>query len=408
MSQNDVENYLKDLGHSGVAQNEFTMDARAALGKLGRFQLPQPGLWAVKLVQGAVAMGASRVDFKLGRSSIEFRCYGQVDLDASDLLEAALGAETCSDKKLRNWVTAVRAAIGKDPLKLEICSLRGRQLTTVRMEDGSLTKQTTVLEGSLPSHRLSLHLWYRRPRLTSRTADEYKELCDRCKFCPIVVSVDARSVSRQFLPYIGGWVGTTHHPKEFQAFVLPSEGSTRQLFHSPAGFGGISCHYFVGVRQRSDSSAQVRVLWLKDGVLVRGSSITPDNLSNTIEIVCSADHATYDLSEWTVKSSDLRFPFSAIQSAARKQCERLSENSTNIQDDRPKSPVGGAVTFGACASTLALGHPGVAIFLGASAIIGRYLVVSSHDSSAGLRVIPSLIKSFQRLSEFSERELKLF
>lgn len=182
---------------------EFTVNPARALEQMGRFQLTDPGLWVVKLVQAAVALGASRIEFNLDYRRTTVRFYDTPPVDGADLARSMLSGELPSEPWKRHLVVGLRAFHGQSPRSLSWTDSSG---TRVMIEGTELevsepgqagTPETlkVVAELTLVPHRLD-----RLPMLFQQTLAEHVALSQRCSLCHLPILVDGRLVSRQFPP----------------------------------------------------------------------------------------------------------------------------------------------------------------------------------------------------------------
>lgn len=76
----DLERYLAQAAEVGrpTSSGKFTLDYQAALAKLRRYQLRSPSDFLVRLVTGAIGLGAPRVDVEVGRAAFAVRFPGQL------------------------------------------------------------------------------------------------------------------------------------------------------------------------------------------------------------------------------------------------------------------------------------------------------------------------------------------
>lgn len=71
MKDDLLQEFLNPLRTEVESVGEFSLDPTAALEKMARSQLPQPGLWAVKIIQGAVALGVDEVAVVQGDTALQ-------------------------------------------------------------------------------------------------------------------------------------------------------------------------------------------------------------------------------------------------------------------------------------------------------------------------------------------------
>lgn len=114
MSQ--LESLIAQLSHEAEddSSGTFTMDARQALSKLGRFQLGHSKQWVLKLIQAAVVWGAASVSVRCDTEEIV------VELEASpptleEVEQAFYRPQTESDRGLQHLKVALwNLALGQE------------------------------------------------------------------------------------------------------------------------------------------------------------------------------------------------------------------------------------------------------------------------------------------------------
>lgn len=321
-----LKSFLAEVGGEVESSATFTVDPVSALEKLSGFQLPKEGLWAVKLVQGAVAAGASSIAFTMERKRIRFRCEGGLRPGARRLLNLVCSGSIPKDRGERHWVTALRGAYG----------LGGRVCWSGWEEDGP---QTVTIQGTEVSWRdepgrllssLEVVVEFESGSVGRReTASAYATLCEACRFCHVPVLVDNRMVSRQPVhdgkpdPHLVIWAEPPV-PGE-QAFCLhPHPTPTPE--HFCAALREVSqslpeCAVFL--RLKPLERAESKVYWSQDGALLGPYKLTFEQ-DIAIEMVLPGDNLRTDLSEWVVVEADRAIPLETLRRAAsaiKKQLE---------------------------------------------------------------------------------------
>ncbi len=369
MSKDQLEEFLGDLGHQGQADYGFTIDPARALAQMSRYQMPAPGLWAVKLVQGAVAAGARRVTFTLGRNSLEFRCFGEFTVDATDLLGKVVQGRPCADRALAHWITALRAALGKEPETLVLTTCQGDLLQQIEVRGGQVRSTQRSLEGSHIYHRLALKLTYGRASGSRPNAAEFQELYQRCRLCPIPVVVDGKDVLRENLPYWTSYLQPSEAEQPTMALSVQPQSGT-ESFHLVGDRllrpGTYRASMFLGVALTSRPS-KPHLYWLRDGVLLGPYATAGPSVTARVDIVLPGDDVDLDLSEWGVREHGQLFPARAVQDALT----HLGRVVAPLEHVRP-TPARGerAIWAGATALSLIFGGPGVAGLVVVSGLLG--------------------------------------
>lgn len=369
MSKDPLELLLGDLGHRGRAEHRFTIDPARALAQMSRYQMPAPGLWAVKLVQGAVAAGAHRVTFTLGRGSLEFRCFGDFAANAGDLLGKLVQGRQESDRATAHWIAALRAALGKEPEIMVLTTCQGDQIDQIEIRGGEVRTSRRQLEGSHIYHRLALKVVYGRQAQSRANLAEFQELCQRCRLCPIPVVVDGKDVLRENLPYWTSYL-LPSRPEEpdMPLSVQPQSGT--ESFHLVGDkllrAGTYRAAMFLGVALSSRPS-RPHLYWLRDGALLGPYPTSGPSVAARVDIVLPGDDVDLDLSEWGVKDRARNFPSERVREAL----VHLARVVSPLEHTRPSAAPGErAIWAGAAAVSLVFGGPGLAGLVVVSGLLG--------------------------------------
>lgn len=383
MNDHGLEDYLSRLGHRGQARESFTIDLRQALLKMATHQMPTPGLWAVKLVQGAVAAGATRVDFKLSRRTLHFRAFGDFPASAVGLLEQVLGTHTAIRRADRHWATALRAALGRRPQQLTLVTVAGREMQRISVtSSGAIQSEVSRLDRSQTNYRLLVRLDYADN--DGPLGDEFRELCQRCYLCPIPLVVNGRDVIRENLPY---W--TSHaeplRPGEetLELGITPQRGTEAFHFRGAERLhpGRHQCAFFLGL-MLAQAPVRPEVYWLRDGALLGPHPVDFAPLPAQVQIVLPGDHCELDLSEWAVRQPDADLPAERIIAAANGLLLQLgnAEQSHQALRGRDQLLLGSGVGL-----TLLVGNVTVAGLLLFGAAVGVAMTPRSYGPPDSLR-----------------------
>lgn len=245
----------------------FTLDSLRARQKLAEFQLPESGLWLVKLVQAAVALGAPSVNIAFARSSVSVRFDSHQLPAAEELLHLVMSGQLPPDPQRLHLVTALRSCAGATTESVEWHSQGGQvkmdarsTLTTSSQETGFLLIATRPPRARTLSKTLATSISH----LVRNTAEEYEAVAQRCWVCPIPVILDGRPLRRGYdSPLLRG--------------LLTNPGEVLMQYEkSRAGLPAFS----VGIRQippvpgrptlsALESRAEVHKPVLKDGFFLR-------------------------------------------------------------------------------------------------------------------------------------------
>ncbi len=394
MSKQSLESFLESLVSSSEPSAEFTLDPRSALEKLSQFQLPEAGLWVVKMVQGAVAADLFGVEFAFSSSSIECRMYGAQVPSAKVLFEALVNSKAPSQRAQRHWVTALRSIYGQDFTRITWVSENHDQAEIVTIDKDQI-KLTARPVQDLEVERFFLKIEYpsRWFPWSSVGVDEYKLLCDRCPFCPIPVTADSRLVSQQHPSRLTQgavaalWMdGPRDGGPSFPLTIeeVPKGLTAPTLLVSKwasEDFGIHPCSLLVSLSPNGAKLEAPKVYWLRDGAVLGPLYLTTllDGLSMTV--ICPGDQAETDLSEWALRDPSTAFPAAQVLECVRAIRDLLRPRVAKQKTSSSGSTLGtGAwITAETC---LYLGWAG--LIIGATIAVTSILVGAVSNSEAGV------------------------
>lgn len=201
--QSPMDALLQEQREGGVYVDSasFTLDSLRARQKLAQYQLPEAGLWLVKLVQAAVAAGAPEIRIAFGRSQVKvnFAC----EVEAESLLELVLSGSIPRQRVLWHLVTGIRASAG--PATSQVAWSVGGQRVVVDSQGFHKAPDTSGSSGfelvaSHPQRTRSLSklLATSVSHLVRQVADEYEAVSSRCFVCPIPIFLDGRPLERGY------------------------------------------------------------------------------------------------------------------------------------------------------------------------------------------------------------------
>lgn len=234
-----LDSFLDSVSQSGefVQTSEFTLDSLKAREKLSEWQLPDSGLWLVKLVQAAVRSQAPRVAIKFGKRQVSVEFENRSGLGAGVLMHQVLSGTLTVDPLVAHVVTGIR---GSSTLSSEVITWRcGGQKATLDSDGSKLESDVDDGRFSLvctrPSRQRSLqtNLTTSLSHLAKETVEEYEALHSRCWPCPIPIEVDGKELPRGYQLLSAGRVyhspvlslfGKRHTRNQFVAAVLAFGG----------------------------------------------------------------------------------------------------------------------------------------------------------------------------------------
>lgn len=201
MSQDPLGAFLQAQSDEGryFDTAAFTIDSVKALQKLGQYQLPDSGLWLVKLVQAAVAIEADKIEIHFGHRTVCVGFRAPAEWQADSILETVLSGVLPKDRALRNLVTGIRgcASSPNEAVKWS-CGQAEVELAGVCRVTEQPASATFLLNAMRPPRSRS---W--RQALTSSVGDlslqiveERDALRSRCWVCPIPILVDGVPMTR--------------------------------------------------------------------------------------------------------------------------------------------------------------------------------------------------------------------
>ncbi|MCA9792723.1 MAG: hypothetical protein KC910_13040 [Candidatus Eremiobacteraeota bacterium] len=284
------------------SQGAFTLETRAALRKLARSSLPFAGAWAVKLVQAAVAAGASRLEFSHHRAETRVEFVAQLEVEPElAALEAAFFDPASEPGHLLMGLWSVGLGDGRAfALTIDGKTLLwdGRQLSRCIPRQAVKGVRLTV------SHRAHDQQGFAPGLATRRKSEQTDSLRERAFTAPLQLVVDkqrldglahcpshgytstshplALTLSRADLPPLRLSRGSLEQTPPSGALPLelpawPASGETGVAWLMTAHFGRNDHGMFQTVRQRC------LLYWVQDGVVT-----TRDDLPQPVDCVSVA------------------------------------------------------------------------------------------------------------------------
>ena len=197
------------------SSGSFTFDPEGMADKLGRYRLPGPEYYLLKLVQAAVAGGAHEIQFQIG-----FENSLEITMDGCPWTPEQLDdLDRAPQRHLRHLAVARHAFLALKPSQWSITHRDGRNC--VRLSWGSGL-------GRLFSW-LKFHLYWRGSRL----------LMQRARYAPLAIYLGDLGVNRlacaQHVPVL---FSGPHHPLRLNpdvdagsvVYVLPGDGAKGELW----------------------------------------------------------------------------------------------------------------------------------------------------------------------------------
>ncbi len=397
MKDDLLQEFLTPLRTEVESVGEFSLDPTAALEKMAQSQLPRPGLWAVKLVQGAVALGAQEVEVVQGATALQLTLKGGRLVRALDLLEGLLSSKFSSDRGTAHLLAGLRGAYGRPLVSLSWLSRQGGQEERIQLRDGKVFSEE--ISGSATTCEFIVVARFRQESWFSSRAstDEYLALSQHCRLCPIPVTVDKRLVSRQPLESHGDqkWMVSwaVEAENEEPSFLLGSKVGRYDVmvYHRLRQTPGRCSLLLSACGEDKKASMHPKVFWLRDGVLVGPTLLDGWSGPLNLEIVIPADHLRTDLTEWFIRQPELAFPAQLV-------LENLRQIHRDLDERNP-------ATVSSFASKALFVLKETTIWLAANAfcLVGSLIILPDPLGRAeARRRMSNLLGGFQSLSQVSE------
>lgn len=281
MADEALRGYLETEAAAGrhAGTDGFTIDLGREREKRAAYTLPEPGLWAVRVVQGMVRLGTTGVRIVQSRDRLEI--VGR--------LSDELGPELCLAQTFRNLAESdaryplrggLLAALGREYL-VEVHWSENGQRQVMSLAPGGERIAPSSLPMALPA--IEVHAWPSKRGLLARLfsladfSSEFLELSRRTFMAPIPVTLDQRpcdfasSFAAHFYPAqeFRGVRATTGPklqllPSVTRGLARPGLGANE--FYEPMGVGGYA--FLLSVGWTSERARMSTACWVHDGALV--------------------------------------------------------------------------------------------------------------------------------------------
>ncbi len=226
----DIEDFLEKARSEGTLHSEgsFSIDADRAKRLLETYQFSDPNWYLLKLVQAAVACGASEMNITFRSDCVQVIILGNnmLLIQTKDILEMMLQREQFHQGALKQLAIGLNAALAKSPERVEwsvwnpflqevlTLNQQGSSLDRLRQRPHCLQEvgarsfyQFSLYRTPVPANapetktsetwaqKLTSWLHKKAPQI-EQTMDEHHSLSEKCQFAPIVIRVDGRRVNQ--------------------------------------------------------------------------------------------------------------------------------------------------------------------------------------------------------------------
>lgn len=227
MEQSELEDLLTRAGSTGEA--EFTVDFYKAARLLAHKAMPEPALYAAKVVQAALAQGASRMEVHSGGNRLAFAWNGPA-LTCQDVEELSRHLLTTDPARrhLHHLAVGLNTLYSLDPVEVRLSSPEMEYLVeygSSKLSDrvveptGWQVNRLDILrsaEGKRHQRVLrklkDLDLGGATQEALGLTAGEVAVLRERCRWAPIPILLDGVPVNNphwhECPPYQVDWTGS--------------------------------------------------------------------------------------------------------------------------------------------------------------------------------------------------------
>lgn len=302
MAEEALKSYLESEAAIGRHEGTdgFTIDLGRERAKRANFTLPDPGLWAVRVVQGMVRLGTTGVRIAQRRDRLELVARLPDELGDELCLAHTFRVLSESDPRfpLREGLLA---ALGRDHLLEVHWSEEGkRQIMSLAPGGEKISVSSEPM--ALPA--IEIRAWPARRGLLSRLfsladfSSEFLELSRRTFLAPIPVTMDNRPCD-----FASGFAAHFYPSQEFRGVrattgprlhLLPSvtrglarPGLRANDYYQPMGVGSYA--FLLSVGWSTEHPRMSTACWVQDGVLVDEEPLfdSPSALSMTLFLPAS-------------------------------------------------------------------------------------------------------------------------
>ncbi len=218
--------FLAGLARGRIeSTGKFTLNLSKARAKLREYRLAEPGLYLLKLIQGAVAAGCRtfRCQIEADEVAVEFQAR-ESELPISRLLAALENPQELKDSPLRHLAIGLTAALVYRSAELRLEAFTQRSSLALRLTEEALEPLAVTVSPEVSRKAVVFRLTLRRAaslmaelrlQLGERAA-EHHLVYSRCRFARTEIVVDGKPIPR-------GWAapsGQSWHHQLAEPFWL--------------------------------------------------------------------------------------------------------------------------------------------------------------------------------------------
>ena len=346
----ELEEFLKQQAASGStdSRGQFTVNQSRALRKMGSYQLPFEGAWAVKVIQSMV-VGGSGSSTRVDLTASEFRFFvADLSFSLEQLEDAFADPAGPTNRSLEHLLSGLRAIASKGEWGFQVAL---PQDSTTLIWDGNLLHRVRSKRSRDCASVVVAPLQGRRgvswiaglAASAKRNSELLLTLAKRCYLCPVPLTVDGRrldslqrgrlhSLSQQVYPFTMGCadgdlpqlplspgsfgrVAKSLDPRETRSDLLEPawSGVGQRGFKAvdkqdSAALAYVVCTNFRRIRSGDGYAWQMEVgpstiYWALDGALVGEEPLTSKKSWCSVALFLSAEGLKTDVSSLALRES---------------------------------------------------------------------------------------------------------
>ena len=349
----ELSEYLQSMLSEGAVNSSgvFTIDVRAALPKLEKFQLPRPHFGILKVIQSAIASSANRVETSFTSTGIiiEHDGFPPTGDELKELFSFLLSANrSAADRALRDLAVGLNTSLARGAAWVEIAArtesgwVRQRWASrdeSSQLEEPNDARRATVrfvvrnsasqvasgVWGVLAKKDIYGMLAGRRDELS----EDAQAVFDRCRYAPAAIRINGRTVPPASLgrTIIRRWSLFTwaeHRQGNLAELYLQADEESPYLMSAPQAsqaryryyltgtFDGLNFHsaaaplpvteamptrrLFAVIGLRGKTNVPGEMIVVKDGVEL--TRLTPPSFPKGVSAVVVAEGLRLDLSQF--------------------------------------------------------------------------------------------------------------